>query len=65
MSKRIANVEPTEIKITPEMVRRGMEFFDRSPINSLTTIATYPDFVESLLRFAIVGGDSRNTTDKS
>jgi hypothetical protein len=53
---RPASDSETEIKITPEMIERGLEFFDKSPINSLTTVASHPEFVESLLRFIINGG---------
>jgi len=53
-------------KITPAMVKRGLDFIDRhSLINTLTTEATYPAFVRRLLMFAINGGCSRKRCAKS
>lgn len=52
----IANVAPSAIEITPEMVKRGIAFLEDSPLAMLTTMISYPEFVESILREAINGG---------
>ena len=52
----VANVAAPEIEITPEMVKRGIAFLENSPLAMLTTMISYPEFVESFLREAINGG---------
>ena len=41
---------PDEIKVTPFMIRAGLNYLEETGINSLTSKTTYPAFVEDFIR---------------
>jgi len=46
----VANVEPPEIEITPEMIEAGIHYMIEEAFNTLSSRATSPEFIRGFCR---------------